>query len=115
MTGDQLAALLADNAVNLVDVRTPTEYEGTAGHHCDPVQGHIPGAVNIELEALLHADRRKELDALLEERGIDREKPIVVYCHSGSRSGIAATALTSAGIEAVNYHGSWHEWSRRAG
>ncbi len=72
MNGDQLAALLAEDAVNLVDVRTPTEYEGTAGHHCDPVQGHIPGAVNIELEELLHADRRKELDALLEER---RDRP----------------------------------------
>ncbi len=114
MTGDQLAALLADGAVNLVDVRTPAEYDGTAGHHCDPIQGHIPGAVNIELEALLHADRRKELDALLEARGIDRTKPIVAYCHSGSRSGIAATALNEAGIETVNYHGSWHEWSRRA-
>jgi thiosulfate/3-mercaptopyruvate sulfurtransferase len=113
VTGDQLAALLADNAVNLVDVRTPTEYAGMAGHHCDPVQGHIPGAVNIELEQLLHADRRKELEALLEERGIDPAKPIVVYCHSGSRSGIAATALNQAGFETVNYHGSWHEWSRR--
>ena len=61
VTGDELAALLADDAVNLVDVRTPTEYDGHGRPPCDPVQGHIPGAVNIELEELLHADRRKEL------------------------------------------------------
>jgi thiosulfate/3-mercaptopyruvate sulfurtransferase len=37
---------------------------------------------------------------------------IVAYCHSGSRSALATLALRSAGYDARNYAGSWHEWSR---
>jgi len=36
----------------------------------------------------------------------------VAYCHSGSRSALAALALRAAGYDARNYPGSWHEWSR---
>ena len=37
---------------------------------------------------------------------------VVAYCHSGSRSALATFALRSAGYDARNYAGSWHEWSR---
>ena len=37
---------------------------------------------------------------------------LVAYCHSGSRSALATLALRSAGYDARNYAGSWHEWSR---
>ena len=50
---------------------------------------------------------------LLEERGVDEGKRVVAYCHSGQRSEIAAALLRAAGVDAVNYAGSWHEWSRR--
>jgi thiosulfate/3-mercaptopyruvate sulfurtransferase len=112
VTGDELAALVADGGVNVVDVRGREEYDGTAGYPCDPVQGHIPGAIWIELEELLGAER-DELRPLLETRGVRADKPLVLYCHSGSRSGIASAALNAAGIDAENYAGSWHEWSRR--
>ena len=39
---------------------------------------------------------------------------VVAYCHSGSRSALATLALRSAGYDARNYAGSWHEWSRHA-
>jgi thiosulfate/3-mercaptopyruvate sulfurtransferase len=113
LTGDELEALLAAGAVTLVDVRRRMEYEGTAGYPCDPVQGHIPGALHIDLDELLGAER-DALRALLAERGVEAGKPLVLYCHSGSRSGIAVAALNAAGIDAENYAGSWHEWSRRA-
>lgn len=92
-------------------MRTPEEYEGAAGYPCDPQQGHIPGAVNVELDDINAA--RGDLRALLEERGVDPGARIVAYCHSGSRSEIAAALLRGAGLDAVNYPGSWHEWSRR--
>jgi len=38
---------------------------------------------------------------------------ILAYCHSGSRSAVAADILRTAGYEARNFRGSWHEWSRR--
>ena len=114
MTGDELAALLAGDAVTLVDVRSPGEFTGDAGYPCDPRQGHIEGAVHIELDDLMAAGR-DGVRELLVERGVDPDGPIVLYCHSGSRSGIAASVLEAAGIKAENYDGSWHEWSRREG
>jgi thiosulfate/3-mercaptopyruvate sulfurtransferase len=44
--------------------------------------------------------------------GLPEGAEIVAYCHSGSRSALAAMALRSAGYRARNYPGSWHEWSR---
>ena len=111
MTTDELAALLEGDGVQLVDVRSAEEYEGTAGYGCDPVQGHIPGAVNIEWSELLAAGAG--IPVLLAERGVESDARIVCYCHSGSRSARAVQALAAAGVAAENYEGSWHEWSRR--
>ena len=47
-----------------------------------------------------------------EQLGLEPGAEIVAYCHSGSRSAIAAQALRSLGYDARNYVGSWHEWSR---
>ena len=107
MTGDELARLLEADEVTLLDVRSPAEYSGEAGYPCDPRQGHIEGAVNIPLDELQY-----DVPAALTE--IDTTKPIVAYCHSGQRSEVAAALLRSAGFDAVNYEGSWHEWSRRS-
>lgn len=60
----------------LVDVRTPDEFRG----------GHLTGAVNIALQ---------ELNQRLNK--IPKDKPVVVYCQSGSRSAHAARTLLQAG------------------
>ena len=111
MTGDELEAALSSGALQLLDVRSPEEYAGTGGYGCDPRQGHIPGAVNIDIAEL--ADAGAGLTALLAERGIDPAARVVCYCHSGSRSAYATALLVAAGMTAENYEGSWHEWSRR--
>ena len=113
MTADELAALLANGEVQLLDVRSAEEYDGSSGYGCDPRQGHLPGAVNIPVEEIAQAGAG--LWALLTERGIDVDggARIVCYCHSGSRSAYAVAALLAAGLTAENYEGSWHEWSRR--
>jgi len=94
--------------VPLVDVRRPEEFDGVRGAQCDPRQGHIPGAVNLPVEdvlALGEADLRERL-------ALAPGAEVVVYCHSGSRSHVAAELLRRLGYEARNYVGSWHEWSR---
>jgi phage shock protein E len=68
----------------IVDVRTPDEYRG----------GAYPGAVNIPLQAL--AGRLGE---------IPKDRPVVVYCASGARSGSAAGLLARAGYDVVNAGG----------
>ena len=106
MTGDEPAHLLDEGAVTLLDVRSPAEFSGAAGYPCDPRQGHIEGAVNVPLDEL-------QFDVPAVVARLDASKPIVAYCHSGQRSEIAAALLRSAGLDATNYEGSWHEWSQR--
>lgn len=93
----------------LIDVRTQREFAGLAGAHCDPRQGHIPGAVNLPLERILQCHTADEVRALV---GLPEGAEVVAYCHSGSRSGFAVEVLRSVGYDARNYAGSWHEWSR---
>jgi thiosulfate/3-mercaptopyruvate sulfurtransferase len=114
VTGDELVELLERDEVALVDVRSRAEFEGAGGYPCDPRQGHIAGAVHLDLNEIYAAvtDPAGVL-GLLAEHDIPEDRRIVAYCHSGQRSEIAASLLRQAGLDAVNYAGSWHEWSRR--
>jgi thiosulfate/3-mercaptopyruvate sulfurtransferase len=103
---DELSSRLGD--VRVIDVRRPEEYDGSFGSGCDPRQGHIPGAVNIDLHELLQLTE----DELRERVGVEPGGEVVCYCHSGSRSAFAVQALSRFGYDARNYPGSWHEWSR---
>lgn len=72
------------NKASVVDVRTPGEY----------LDGHYPGAVNIPLNELVQ--RLNEFKEL--------KKPIVAYCRSGARSGMAVSLLKQNGFSEV-YNG----------
>ena len=109
MTLAELRSRLDEGGLTLLDVRTPLEFEGAAGAHCDPRQGHIPGAVNIPLERILECRSAEEVRAVI---GLESGTEIVAYCHVGTRSGYAVQVLQGAGFRARNYLGSWHEWSR---
>ncbi len=103
---EELAARLGE--VPLLDVRTPGEFDGSRGKPCDPRQGHIPGARNLDVYRLM-AMAPEEVHA---ELGLEQGTEIVAYCHGGSRSAIATQVLRVLGYHARNYAGSWHEWSR---
>ena len=92
----------------MLDVRSPEEYAGVAGAPCDPRQGHIPGARNLDVQELLAWLRR----ACASSWACLQGPRVVAYCHSGSRSALAVQLLRAAGYDARNYVGSWHEWSR---
>jgi thiosulfate/3-mercaptopyruvate sulfurtransferase len=108
VTKDELAARLEDASLTILDVRSAAEYTGVLGAPCDPRQGHIPGARNLDLQELLGLSPAEVRDLV----GLAEGAEIVAYCHSGSRSELATQALRSAGYDASNYVGSWHEWSR---
>jgi thiosulfate/3-mercaptopyruvate sulfurtransferase len=103
---DELSLRLGE--VPVLDVRTPHEFDGSLGKGCDPRQGHIPGARNIDIYRLLQLTHEQIQAAL----GLAPGDEVVAYCHSGSRSAIATQMLRGLGYEARNYVGSWHEWSR---
>ena len=72
------------NKASVGDVRTPGEYR----------DGHYPGAVNIPLNELVQ--RLNEFKEM--------KKPIVAYCRSGARSGMAVSLLKQNGFSEV-YNG----------
>jgi thiosulfate/3-mercaptopyruvate sulfurtransferase len=112
-TRQELADRLEDPSLTLLDVRTPDEFTGRSGNSCDPRQGHIPGARNLGVGRLFEAPGLPSTPERIRELvGLPEGAEIVAYCHSGSRSALATLALRSAGYEARNYAGSWHEWSR---
>jgi rhodanese-related sulfurtransferase len=85
----RVAELLRDGA-QLVDVREPYERDA----------GRIPGdSAHIELDRLT-----------AEADSIDRERTVVFYCRSGSRSALAAQAFSAAGYDAHNLDGGLKAW-----
>jgi len=112
-TVDELRGRLDDPELTILDVRREDEYRGKDGYPCDPRQGHIPGARRLEVGELFAEPGRPLAPEEMRARvGLPEGAEIVAYCHSGSRSAVAAMALRSAGYRARNYPGSWHEWSR---
>ena len=73
-----------DRGAPVIDVRTDAEFQ----------QGHLPGAILIPYD---------EIAARLAELPTDKARPIVLYCRSGRRSGIAKQTLEELGFtNAIN-------------
>jgi rhodanese-related sulfurtransferase len=89
MSPQQAAELLRSGEAQLVDVREPYEHEA----------GRIEGSLHIELERLPG-----------EAAALDRGRPILFYCRSGSRSALAADAFAASGYDAHNLDGGLQAW-----
>ncbi len=80
-----------DTNVPLLDVRTPEEFS----------QGHIEGATLIPVQVL--SENLSELSSM-------KDKKIIVYCHSGTRSVIASRILVKNGFVPLNVKGGISAW-----
>ena len=89
LSARDVAALVSERDAQLVDVRRTEEHAA----------GRIAGSRHIELE-LLPA----------EAGSIDRERPVVFYCRSGSRSALATQAFGASGFDAHNLDGGLLAW-----
>ena len=108
---EELERRLGEEGLVVLDVRSAAEFAGEAGYPCDPRHGHLPGARNVELQALVDAGDAASIRALI---GASEGSEVIAYCHSGGRSGMAVQLLRAAGYDARNYVGSWHEWAATA-
>ena len=85
---------LQDTGAVVIDVREATEYEA----------GHIPGAINIPIRTL--AQNLEQIPA---------DQPVVVYCQSGHRAGMAVSALHMLGYENSRAFGASYKGWTEAG
>jgi hydroxyacylglutathione hydrolase len=77
---DELERLLADDAVELLDVREADERD----------DGHIPGSRHLPYRTARAAA----------EAGLLNGRPVVTICESGPRAAVAASVLQSVGVNA---------------
>ena len=88
---DAFKEILATGEAVLIDVRTPDEYAA----------GHIEGAINVPIDTL--AQNLAKIPA---------DKPVIVYCASGHRAGMALSSLRILGYANVRaFSPGWKGWS----
>lgn len=87
------AKLLANDTVQLLDVRTPDEY----------AEGHIAGAMNIDIYDDDFISQATE--------SLDQSRPVAVYCRSGKRSAQASRRLSEKGYRVANLEGGIIAWT----
>lgn len=92
ITASEMNEILRTEGVQLIDVRTESEYK----------EGHIVNAQNIDFRSPTFDDDITKLD---------KEKPVIVYCQSGGRSAMCAEKLKEAGFEKVfDLEGGISKW-----
>lgn len=122
---DVLAVAEQRSDVQLVDIRSPDEYNGKifappGVQELAVRAGHVPGAVNVPWGQAVAADgtfkSAEELKKVYAAVGIDGSKPIITYCRIGERSSHSWFALKKLlGYDVRNYDGSWTEYGNAVG
>lgn len=113
-TADEIASSLQNGNVQLIDVRSPSEFIGDSSRARR--MGHIPGAVNLPRRTMVAEDGTMlPLSVLLDRfasAGVKLSAPeTVIYCNSGVSASFAMIALAIAGYESLSvYDGSWKDW-----
>jgi rhodanese-related sulfurtransferase len=82
----KLVPSLLEEGGQIIDVRTVSEFE----------VANKKGSINIPFDSL--KNRTNELN---------KKKPIILCCASGSRSGLAKRTLKAKGFENVHNAGTW--------
>lgn len=87
-------AAMQNQGALMIDVREPSEYAAA----------HAPGTQLIPLGQLQHR---------LQELAAHKDKPVVLICRSGNRSGQAQEILVKAGFtKAINVEGGMNAWAQ---
>jgi len=92
---EQFDALRQKPNTVVLDVRTPHEF----------AQGHVPGAVNLNIS---DPKFRKKLETL------DKSKTYLVHCAKGVRSNRAVNMMSSLGLSGLyDYKGGFDDWKKQ--
>jgi len=118
---DAVLAAIDDPSVTILDVRSAAEYAGerfwpSGGSEPGGRSGHVPGAVRLPLESLVHDDgtfrAEPDLCRAVEAIGVRDDAAIITYCTVGGRASTAWFALSRIlGRSDVRvFDGSWALW-----
>jgi len=113
---DYVKMVLHKNSVNIIDTRTPAEYQGEDVRALRG--GHIPGAANYNFVQNFQGSTTilkspAELAHIYSK--LDPEKETIVYCQTGARASNEFFVLKQLGFKRVSvYMPSWVEWGSRA-
>lgn len=92
VTAEEMQSILEMEEVQLVDVRTPKEYE----------KEHIVNSQNIDFTSPTFDEDISKLD---------KAKPVILYCKGGNRSAKCGKKLKEAGFEKVyDLEGGISKW-----
>lgn len=92
----EMHTLIAMDDVQLVDLRHPSEVEE---------HGFIHNSQNIDFNSPTFKEDIKNLD---------KQRPVVLYCHSGGRSAQCAKELIKAGfVKVYDLQGGISEWKHK--
>ena len=103
--------------VQVWDCRTVDEYTGQ--RLAARRGGHIPNARQFEWSTAIDRQNHLKLHPLertkqrLEQLGFDLGQPVVVYCQSHHRSGLAYIIGRLLNWDIKAYDGAWSEWGNR--
>jgi rhodanese-related sulfurtransferase len=89
---DRVQELVESGEAELIDVRLAYEWEA----------GRLAGAQHVEMNELA-----------ARAGSIPRDRPVVFYCRTGNRSGMATDAFRQAGYDAYNLAGGIVAWVER--
>jgi rhodanese-related sulfurtransferase len=89
---DEFQSLIANPAVQLLDVRSREEFD----------DGHIAGATLVDVNDTAFVENAMAV--------LDTQRQVAVYCRSGRRSARAASLLTARGYKVTNLDGGVIAW-----
>lgn len=90
---DRFESLIAQEGMQILDVRTPSEI----------AQGYVAGAAFINIHDPEFETKAAEM--------LKKDQPLTIYCKSGGRSAMASSKLHNLGFQNIyNYTGGMSEW-----
>ena len=84
VSSEEYLMYVKDSSVNIIDVRTPKEYQ----------KSHIKGAINVSYFGGNFKEKFKKLD-------LDSSKTILIYCQTQHRSLMVANKIYKAGFHSI--------------
>lgn len=115
---DYMLASIENEDNTIVDCRSEVYYKGIEPTHGARL-GRIPTAKNIPYTSLYEPSdigaytfkSIEELGNIFKAQGLNKDEPLVLYCHIGMQLTVVYTAAKLLGYENVRmYDGSFHEW-----